>query len=209
VHRAVVSSDLLNPFLARPIRDSGVATVRLLAHVGGIAARWWPSMSTLTDELCAPPRIPDLGEEFVDPEFDDDEPELWWEPYESTVKSIFDGIDEPTRLSQLLGRAEELAAAVSDLDGEPLDSGLLVAATVHAAHRAWATRLSGRSVGDRVVVAAVSGAEIDEYGVHAADLILVPGVVTADIDAPADEHIDNGEIDTGAAGVDISEEAIA
>ncbi|WP_297725307.1 hypothetical protein [Mycobacterium sp.] len=209
VHRAVVSSDLLNPFLARPIRDSGVATVRLLAHVGGIAARWWPSMSTLTDELCAPPRIPDLGEEFVDPEFDDDEPELWWEPYESAVKSILDGIDEPTRLAQLLGRAEELAAAVSDLDGEPLDSGLLVAATVHAAHRAWATRLSGRSVGDRVVVAAASGAEIDEYGVHAADLILVPGVVTADIDAPADEHIDNGEIDTGAAGVDISEEAIA
>jgi hypothetical protein len=58
-------------------------------------------------------------------------------------------------------------------------------------------------------VAAASGVEIDEYGVHAADLILVPGVVTADIDAPADEHIDNGGIDTGAAGVDITEEAIA
>jgi hypothetical protein len=80
-----LSSDLLNPFLAQPMRDSGVATARLLAHVGGIAARWWPSMSTLTDELRAPPRTPDLGEEFVHPEFDDDDMESWWEPYEATA----------------------------------------------------------------------------------------------------------------------------
>jgi hypothetical protein len=209
IHRAVVSSDLLNPFLARPIRDSSVAAARLLAHVGGIAARWWPSMSTLTDELCAPPRNPDLGEEFVDAEFDDDEAELWWEAYESTVKSIFDGIEEPIRLSQLLGRAEEVAAAVSDQDGEPLDSELLVAATVHAAHRAWATRLSGRLVGDRVLVAAASGVDLDAYGVRSDDLILVPGVVTADIDALTDQPTDDAVRGTSAVDLDTSEEAIA
>lgn len=209
IHRANVSSDLLNPFLAQPMRDSGVATARLLAHVGGIAARWWPSMSTLTDELCAPPRTPDLGEEFVDPEFDDDEMASWWEPYEATMKSMFDAIDEPTRLSQLLARIEAVAAAVTDDDDEPLDSGLLVAATVHAAHRAWAARLAGRSVGDRVVVAAPSGNDLDVFGVHAADLILVPGVVTADIDAPADDHENGGLLAATAVGTHTSEEASA
>jgi hypothetical protein len=209
IHRANVSSDLLNPFLAQPMRDSGVATARLLAHVGGIAARWWPSMSTLTDELCAPPRTPDLGEEFVDPEFDDDEMASWWEPYEATMKSMFDAIDEPTRLSQLLARIEAVAAAVTDDDDEPLDSGLLVAATVHAAHRAWATRLAGRSVGDRVVVAAPSGNDLDVFGVHAADLILVPGVVIADIDAPADNHENGGLLAATAVGTHTGEEASA
>ena len=61
----------------------------------------------------------------------------------ATAKSMFDAIDEPTRLSQLLARTEEVAAAVGGDDDEPLDSGFLVAATVHAAHRAWATRLAG------------------------------------------------------------------
>ena len=50
----------------------------------------------------------------------------WWEPYEATMKSMFDAIDEPTRLSQLLARIEAVAAAVTDDDDEPLDSGLLV-----------------------------------------------------------------------------------
>jgi hypothetical protein len=208
-HRASLSSDLLNPFLTQPIRECEAATVRLLAHVGGIAARWWPSLSTLTDELCAPARSPDVGEEFVDPEFDDEEHGPWWEPYEATVNSMFDDIGEPIRLSQLLARAEAIATAVSDADDEPLDSGLLVAATVHAAHRVWATRLAGRSVGDRVVVAAANGDSLDAYGVQASDLILVPGVVTADIDAPADGHTRDEVDDIDAPSIDIGESVIA
>jgi hypothetical protein len=207
-HRASLNADLLTPFLARPISDSVVVTARLLAHVGGIAARWWPSLSTLTDELCAPARTPDLGQEFVDPEFDDDEWALWWEPYEATVRSMFDGIDGPIRLSQLLARADAIALAVSDTDDEPLDRGLLVAAAVHAAHRAWATHLAGRSVGDRVVVAAPSGDSLDVYGVHARDLILVPGVVTADIDA-APERTRGAVLDIDAVEFDSSEGAFA
>jgi hypothetical protein len=208
-HRASLRSDLLIPFLARPISQSVDAAARLLAHVGGIAARWWPSLATLTDDLCAPARAPDLGEQFVDPEFDDDDWAPWWEPYEATVESIFEAIDEPIRLSQLLARADGVASAVSDTDDEPLDSRLLVAATVHAAHRVWATRLAGRSVGDRVVVAAASGEGLDAYGVHACDLILVPGVVTADIDAPADSHISDAVLDIDAPGIDSGEGAIA
>lgn len=190
VHRASLISDLLGPLLAQPTNLSVRATERLLAHVGGVATRWWPSLATLTDELCAPARLPDVGEEFTDPEFDDDDQSLWWEPYEATVTSLLDAFDEPIRLSQLLARVESLAPTVTDEDAEPLDAGLLVAATVHAAHRAWATHLSGRSAGERVLVAASTGDTIDSQGVHAADLILLPAVVTADIDSA---HLDDAE----------------
>lgn len=111
----------------------------------------------LTDELCAPARAPELGEEFISPQFSEgDEPE-WWEPYEDTTNALFAGIDQPVRLSQLVARADQLSAQVSDADGAPLDPDLLAASMVHAAHRAWATRLAGRSSGDRVVVAVATG----------------------------------------------------
>ena len=50
-------ADLLVPLLARPSNQSSGATERLLALVGGIAARWWPTLATMTEELCAPARI--------------------------------------------------------------------------------------------------------------------------------------------------------
>lgn len=191
-HRVDLATDLLVPYLAQPLGESAVAAERLVAAVGGVATRWWPSLATITDELCAPAQAPDPGEAFVPPEFDDVERVEWWEPYEATIESLFDAIDEPTRLSQLLGRAESLAADVADGDGDPLDPGLLVAATVHAAHRSWATHLAGRSAGDRVVVAASTGGMLDGYGVRSADLLLVPGEVTVDIVAPpARDHRDS------------------
>jgi hypothetical protein len=88
-------------------------------------------------------------------------------------------------LSQLVARADQLSAQVSDADGVPLDPDLLAASMVHAAHRAWATRLAGRSSGDRVLVAVATGDHFDTDLVHSADLLLIPGVVTADIDEPA------------------------
>jgi hypothetical protein len=182
VNRVNVLADLLIPLLAQPNNQSGTATARLLAVVGGIAARWWPALATLTDELCAPARTPDPGEEYTDPEFDDDDRPSWWEPYEATLDSLLDAIDEPVRLSQLIARAESAAATVSDDDGQLLDVPILTAATVHAAHRAWATHLSGRSIGERVVLAAESGDRFHNDVVDTADLILVAGEVIADID---------------------------
>ncbi|WUI01550.1 hypothetical protein OHR68_06935 [Spirillospora sp. NBC_00431] len=184
--RVDLTSDLLRPYMARPIQEGVVAAGRLLAIVGGLAARWWPSLVVLTDELCAPARRPEPGEEVVPPEFDEAEGAEWWEPYEATVEAMFDAIEEPIRLSQLLARVESVAAEVADDDGRPLDSHLLVAAEVHAAHRAWATHLAGRSAGDRVMVAADTGDVLEAHGVRSMDLLLVPGVVTVDIDAPAD-----------------------
>jgi hypothetical protein len=180
-HRVNVIPDLLVPLLGRPAQQSAVATDRLLALVGGISTRWWPSLATITDELCAPPRTPDSGEQFSDPEFDDGDRGQWWEPYEATVESLLDAIDEPIRLSQVLARAEKAADTLVDEDGEPLEPRLLMAATVHAAHRAWATHLSGRSVGERVLLAAATGSMIDTDGVRSEDLVLVPGELVADI----------------------------
>jgi hypothetical protein len=183
VNRVNVLADLLVPLLAQPHSECETATARLLAVVGGIAARWWPALDTLTAELCAPARIPEPGDEYTDPEFDDDERAPWWEPYEATVNSLFGSIEEPVRLSQLIARAESAAESVID-DGEQLlDASVLVSATVHAAHRAWATHLSGRSIGERVVLAAVVSGRLHSSLVDAADLILLPAEVTSDIDA--------------------------
>src|SRR6266511_943665 len=183
-HRVDLAADLLTPYLARPVRDAEAAAGRLVATVGGIATRWWPSLATITDELCAPARIPDQGEEFEPPEFEDVEQAEWWESYEATVESMFGAVDGPIRLSQLLARAQSVAADTADADGEPLDAGVLVAATVHAAHRAWATHLAGRSAGERVVVATTTGDLVDAPGIWSADLLLVPGEITVDIAAP-------------------------
>jgi hypothetical protein len=182
IHRVTIISDLLAPLLTQPTTTSAEATERLLALVGGMTVRWWPSLATLTDELCSPTRIPDSGEEFSEPEFDDDDHPQWWEPYEATVNALFDAIDEPIRLAQVLARAESAASTLADEDGQPLQSQLLMAATVHAAHRAWATHLAGRSVGERVVLAVPTGEVIDTEDMHSADLLLVAGEVIADID---------------------------
>ena len=182
-HRVNVGSDLLAPFLARRISDCVVASERLLATVGGVGVRWWPAFPTLTDELCAPPRTPESGEEISEPEFGDDDQPQWWEPYEDTVESLLGSLVEPIRLSQLLARVAE--TEVTDDDGELLDPGLLAAATVHAAHRAWATHLSGRAAGEQLVVGVATGEVIDNDGISSQDLLLLPAVVAADIDTPA------------------------
>lgn len=205
-HRVRVYTDLLVPLLERTARNAGAATDRLLGRFGGIQTRWWPSLTTMTDELFTPPRPPEAGEEFSEPEFDDDDEAQWWESYESTVDSLFGGISEPVRLSQLLVRADSIAETVYDDEGEPLDRQLLKAAIVHAAHRAWATHLAGRPVGERVLLAVATGEYIDDETLFSDDLILVIGEVIDDIDE--DARPDRGT----AAGVELDtdqEESVA
>lgn len=182
VRRFDLGHDLLAPYLARTTAKTAVAADRMLATVGGLPYRWWPSLATLTDEMCAPAKPPTLGEEYHSPEIDTEERPEWWEPYERTADTVLDGIDEPTRLSQLLARVDSLASEVVDDEGHYLAPNPLAAALVHAAHRAWAARLAGRSVGDRVVVGVTTGTEIHSEVVRSDDLLLVPGAVTSDID---------------------------
>jgi tetratricopeptide (TPR) repeat protein len=186
VRRYDIGTDLLAPYLARGTATAADAADRMVAIVGGLPARWWPSLTALIEELCAPPQPPQLGDEFHPPEIDADGQPEWWEPYETTVDAVLDGIEQPTRLSQLLARVDQLAAEVDDPDGQQLDRDFLAAAIVHAAHRAWAARLAGRSAGDRVVVAVTTGTKLGCAGIHADDLLLVPGEVLADIDEPAE-----------------------
>jgi hypothetical protein len=134
--------------------------------------------------------VPEPGEQFEPAEFDDDDVPDWWETYEDTVEAIFEAVDEPVRLSQLVARADQLASQVSDDDGKPLDPVLLMAAMVHGAHRAWAARLAGRSAGDRVLVALDTGDRLDTDLLRTADLLLMPGWVTTDIKESAAGRID-------------------
>ncbi|WP_370948842.1 hypothetical protein AB5J62_15170 [Amycolatopsis sp. cg5] len=181
-----IGSDLLAAYLARGTAVAAEAADRMIALFGGLPVRWWPSLSTVTDELCAPAPPPRPGDEYQPPEFDDDLRIEWWEPYEDTVEAMFAGIERPTRLSQLLARVTRVTAEVeADEDEPPLDEGLLTAAVVHGAHRAWAPRLAGRSAGDRIIVAVTTGTTLDAGGVRADDLLLVPGEVVADINEPA------------------------
>lgn len=180
-HRAHIAADLLNPYLSRVTSSAAAMADRTLAAVGGTATRWLPPLAALTDELCAPTRVPAPGEEYVPPQFDEEDQPEWWEAYEETAESLLAAIDEPVRLSALLARVDGLAARVEDADGEPLEPGLLAAHLVHAAHRAWAPRLAGRSAGDRVLIAVDTGARVDTGRVSSADLLLVPGDLTTDI----------------------------
>ncbi|XVU23023.1 hypothetical protein ACQPZJ_38015 [Actinoplanes sp. CA-054009] len=189
-HRSDLGRDLLNPYLTAPTQTAAVLADRLVAVVGGLSARWLPSLAVLTDELCAPARVPEPGEQFEPPEFDDDDVPEWWEIYEDTVEAILEAIDEPIRLSQLLARADELASHVSDDDGKPLEPDLLTAALVHGAHRAWAARLAGRSAGDRMLLAVDTGDRLTTDLLRTADLLLMPGWVTTDIEEAAARPIE-------------------
>jgi hypothetical protein len=205
--RSDLAADLLGPYLTRATGDAAAVAARLVAAMGGLSVRWLPSLAVLTDELCAAARVPEQGEEFLAPVFDDDDVPEWWEAYEDTIEVVFDSIEEPVSLSQLLARVDQLAMGVADADGEPLDTGLLAAAVVHAAHRAWATRLAGRSAGDRVVLAVATGVEFDNGLVRSADLLLVPCVVTVDIDEPAVAARGTPRLSAGWADADDDEEA--
>jgi hypothetical protein len=196
-HRADLAADLLGPYLTRTTPECGALAERLLATVGGLSPRFLPPLAVLTGELCAPARAPEPGEEYIAPLFDETDEQEWWEPYEETTDAIFGGIGEPVRLSQLVARAEEVALQVCDAEGEPLDAGLLAASLVHAAHRAWATRLAGRSAGDRLVVAAATGDHFDTGLLRSADLLLVPGTVTADIAEPAADPSEESQMGWG------------
>jgi hypothetical protein len=180
-HRYSVHGDLLVPLLARSTGEAALVADRIVARVAGMRLEVWPSLAVLTDELCARPREPDNGETFTSPEFDEEDRPEWWEAYDRTVEDMFGGIDEPIRLSVLCDRAEGVAGAVTDDDGRPLEPRLLVAAVVHAAHRAWAARLAGRDAGERLVVAVETGERLERSDVTAEDLVLLPAVVTQDI----------------------------
>jgi hypothetical protein len=184
--RVDLASELLTPYLLRTTETAAAAAEMITARIGGISARWWPSLAVVTDDLCAPTREPGPGEPYEEPEFDDTEVTDWWEPYEDTVDALLGEITNPVRLSQLIARAEQVAAAITDDDGDPLEADRLVAAVVHAGHRVWSTHLSGRVAGDRVLVAVSDGARIDTGTVRCADLIIVPADIASDTEeAPA------------------------
>jgi hypothetical protein len=186
VRRVDIGTGLLQPLLARTSTDGAGVAERLIAAVGGISTRWLSSLDDTAAMLLAPRREPGDGELLDEPEFDSDDHGDWWEPYEELVDSLLNGIDDPTRLSQLLARADDLIGTTSDEDGEPLDPFVLAASVVHNAHRRWAPQLSGRSEGDRFVIAVDDDADLETSHVACKDLLLVPVEVLRNFDTPDD-----------------------
>ncbi|WP_280351858.1 hypothetical protein [Nocardia abscessus] len=189
LHRIDLGADLLLPLLSGSTVIAAKAADRLLAVMGGIPVRWWPSLTTLIDELCTPPRMPELGVEYEPPEVDFADELEWWEPYEAAADALLGGLTEPLRLSQLLARIDEVVGEIeTDEVGDGVaDIDLLTATVVHAAHHAWAPHLAGRSAGDRLVLAVPSGKELITNTIRANDLILVPAELTIDIQASGRE----------------------
>lgn len=183
-YRVDLGRDLLLPLLSGSTLMAATAADHLLAVMGGIPVRWWPSLTSLIDELLMPPREIDPGMEYEPPEVDQVEMSEWWVPYETATDALLGGLTEPVRLSQLLERVKQV---VAELDGDDVGSGLdadrLVAAVVHAAHHCWAPHLAGRSAGDRLILAVPSGNRLNTHTVRAEDLILVPAELTVDIQA--------------------------
>lgn len=182
VRRVDIGTGLLQPLLTRTSTDGAAAAERLIAAVGGISTRWLSSLDDTATMLLAPRREPGDGELVDEPEFDNDDHGDWWEPYEELVDSLLNGIDDPTRLSQLLARADDLIDTIGDDDSEPLDPFLLAASVVHNAHRLWAPQLSGRSEGDRFVVAIDDDEALETSHVACKDLLLVPVEVLRNFD---------------------------
>ncbi|RMI32679.1 hypothetical protein [Nocardia stercoris] len=187
-HRTDLGADLLVPLLAGPTQRAARAADRLLAAAGGLHVRWWPSLTTMTDELCTPPRTPELGAEYEPPEIDSVDTPEWWDAYEDVAEALLAGLSEPVRLSQLLARIEHTAETdATELDtdeGQTLDPSILAATVVHTAHHAWAPHLAGRSAGDRLVVAVATGKTLDSNMIRSEDLLLIPAELSADIAVP-------------------------
>lgn len=200
-HRTDLGADLLMPLLAGPTAGAARAADRLLAVAGGLPVRWWPSLTTMADELCTPPRAPELGAEYEPPEIDQDDTPEWWDAYEDAADALLAGLSEPVRLSQLLARIEQTAETVAfesnTDDGQSLDPSVLAATVVHAAHHAWAPHLAGRSAGDRVVVAFATGNTLDSNMIRADDLLLIPAELSADIAASTPKTQLPNRIDDG------------
>jgi hypothetical protein len=134
-------------------------------------------------ELLEPPATMEDGEAVPEPEFDNTDVELWWEPYWDAAESIVDRITEATLLSELLARGGAAVANLVGPDDSPLDEAPLVAAVAHLAHERLTTAFVGMTGREALVYAFPSGTPLLDPMVSADDLVVVPIVIDS---APRD-----------------------
>jgi hypothetical protein len=177
VSRFDLERDLIMPLLLAPATSVTAFADQLLTRVSALATPFMARLSTLIEELLEPPTAGDDGEAVPEPEFDESDVVLWWEPYWDAADSIVDSVAEPTALSDLLARARATAAHLTGPDGEPLEDAPLVAAVTHIAHERLTAAFVGVTGRHALVCALPTGAPLDDPMVAADDLVVVPIVI--------------------------------
>ena len=177
VQRSDLERDLILPMLGAPAQPVTAFADQVLARMSALATPFMVRISTLIDELLEPPAVNEDGEAVPEPEFDDTDVVLWWEPYWDAAESIVDGVTEATPLSDLLARARTSVANLVGPEGAPLDEAPLVAAVAHIAHERLTTAFAGVTGRHAGVYAFSSGTALDDPSVAADDLVVLPIVI--------------------------------
>lgn len=205
--RLDIEADLLVPLLAAPAGRAAAAADGLVGRFAALARRWWPSGAVLIDECFAAEAPPTPGVEVPDPLFDDAEAEPWWVPYWDVAAELFDALETPARLSELVAQARFVAGQRNgELDadaapGELLDPDVLVAAVCHVAHQQMGCPLGPFANPQRVVAAVATGDAICDPALDADDLLVVPGVAYSGSSAPPTDPVPDRPARSGAVVV--------
>jgi hypothetical protein len=186
VRRSDLERDLILPLLAAPAKTVTPFADHLLARASALATPFMARISTLVEELLEPPVASEDGEAVPEPEFDESDVVLWWEPYWDVAESIVDTVEAPTPLSDLLARARAAASNLASPDGAALEPAALVAAVTHIMYARLATPFVGLSGRQALVCALPTGAPLDDPMVIADDLVAVPIVIDTP-STPADD----------------------
>ncbi|MCA1842488.1 MAG: hypothetical protein LC792_04725 [Actinobacteria bacterium] len=155
-----LEADLLRPLLHARIGAAEAWAealfVRFLAPPRSVA----PSLAVLVDEACEAPAERPADEPEEPPIFEEPAPP-WWEPVWDSAASVLDEVDHPVALSELLGRAAEMAAA------RGVDPLLVAAALTHRAYE-----LLGAPA-EAGLLAVPTGGHVDNEVVVGPDLAVV------------------------------------
>lgn len=155
-----LTDDLLQPLLHTPVGSAGSWAEELFLRFMGPSRSVPPSLAVLVDEACEAPVERLLDDPEEEPLFEEPVPP-WWEPVWDAAAAVVDEVDHPVTLAELLGRAEEIAAARGC---DPL----LTAAAV--AHRSY--ELVG-SPAEPGLLAVPTGGSVDNEVLIGPDLVVV------------------------------------
>lgn len=155
-----LTDDLILPLLGTPIGVAASWAEELFLRFVGPHRRIAPSLAVLVDEACEAPAERLFDEPEEEPLFE--EPEApWWEPVWDAAAAVVEEIDHPVTIAELLGRAEEMAAAVG------CDPRLTAAAVAHRAYE-----LVG-SPAEPGLLAVPTGGRLDNDTLAGPDLVVV------------------------------------
>jgi hypothetical protein len=122
-----LEADLLRPLLGAPVGQSSAWAERIFLRFLSPPRSVAPSLAVLVDEACEAPPERVLDEPEEEPLFVEPDPP-WWEPVWDVAAEVLEEVHHPVTISELLGRAGEMATA------RGVDPLLAAAAVAHRAY---------------------------------------------------------------------------